>query len=102
MGWVLTIGSILALLAGTLAWALTSYVRRGAEIRSQQALLASFVAEASDAIVMESSDGIVLSWNAAAARLFGYCAEDAVGRRLIDLIPTSDAAHEDADLLERC
>ncbi|HWS67911.1 MAG TPA: EAL domain-containing protein [Steroidobacteraceae bacterium] len=99
---VLAIGSILTLLAGALAWALTSNRRRGAEIRSQQALLANFVAEASDAIVMESLDGIVLSWNAAATKLFGYCAEDAVGRRLIDLILTSDSVYEDSDRLDRC
>src|SRR5229473_6468583 len=101
-GGVLAIGSILTLLAGALDWALTSYGRRGAEIRSQQALLTSIVAEASDAIVMESLDGIVLSWNAAATKLFGYCAEDAVGRRLTDLILTSDSVYEDSDRLERC
>jgi len=54
------------------------------------------------AIVMESLDGIVLSWNAAATKLFGYCAEDAVGRRLIDLILTSDSVYEDSDRLDRC
>jgi len=42
--WVFAIGSILTLLAGALAWALTSYRRRGAEIRSQRALLANVVA----------------------------------------------------------
>jgi diguanylate cyclase (GGDEF)-like protein/PAS domain S-box-containing protein len=101
-GGILAIGSILTLLAGALAWTLTSYRRRGAEIRSQQALLTNVVAEASDAIVMESLDGIVLSWNAAATKLFGYGAEDAVGRRLTDLILTSDSVYEDSDRLERC
>jgi diguanylate cyclase (GGDEF)-like protein/PAS domain S-box-containing protein len=43
---VLAVGSVLTLLAGALAWALTSYGRRGAEIRSQQALLANVVADA--------------------------------------------------------
>ena len=100
--WVLAVGSVLTLLAGALAWALTGYRRRGSEIRSHQALLATIVAEASDAIVTESLDGIVLGWNAAAARLFGYSAEDAVGRRLSDLILTHDVEYEDADLLERC
>src|SRR6202043_422165 len=101
-GGILAIGSVLTLLAGALACALTSYGRRGAEIRSQQALLANVVADASDAIVMESLAGIVLSWNAAAARLFGPRPEDAVGRRLADLILTRDSAYEDSDLLERC
>jgi hypothetical protein len=45
-GWVLAIGGVLTLLAVALAWALTSYGRRGAEIRSQQALLANVVADA--------------------------------------------------------
>jgi len=102
MGWIFGIGSILSLLAWTLTWALLAYRRRGAEIRSQRALLASFVADASDAIITESLEGIVLTWNAAATRLFGYSAEDAVGRRPDDLILTRDSAHEDADILERC
>jgi diguanylate cyclase (GGDEF)-like protein/PAS domain S-box-containing protein len=101
-GWVFAIGSILTLIACALAWALTSYGRRGIEIRSQQALLANVVADASDAIITESLEGIVLSWNASAARMFGYGAEEAVGRRLIDLILTGDSAQEDSDLLERC
>ncbi|HLZ97139.1 MAG TPA: EAL domain-containing protein [Steroidobacteraceae bacterium] len=98
----LAIGSILTLLAGALIWALTAYRRRGAEIRSSQTMLANFVAEASDAIITESLDGIVLGWNAAAAKQFGYGAEHAVGRRLADLILTADSVHEDFDLLERC
>ena len=44
--------------------------------------LASIVESSDDAIVSKSLDGIIQSWNAAAERLFGYTAEQAVGPHL--------------------
>ena len=62
--------------------------------------LASIVESSEDAIVSKSLDGIIQSWNAAAERLFGYTAEQAVGRHISLIIP-SDRGDEEERILER-
>ena len=42
--------------------------------------LASIVEQSDDAIMSESLDGTIVTWNRGAARLFGYTAEEAVGQ----------------------
>lgn len=61
-------------------------------------LLAAIVACSSDAIVGKSLDGTVLSWNASAERIFGYRAEEMVGKSIRLLIPADRQAEEDAIL----
>ena len=64
--------------------------QRQYEIRdrvSLQTLLASIVESSDDAIVGKTTEGIILTWNKAAERLFGYAAEEAVGQPITILIP---------------
>ena len=58
-------------------------------------LLASIIESSDDAIISKSLDGIIQSWNAAAQRLFGYTAEQAVGRHISLVIPPERIAEED-------
>ena len=73
------------------------------EFRDQfhaQALLAAIVASSDDAIVCKTLDGTILSWNAAAERLFGYLAAEAVGESIMLIIPL-DRRDEERMILER-
>jgi len=62
--------------------------------------LASIVESSDDSIISEDLDGIITSWNKGAERLFGYTAEEAVGKPITILIPP-DRHHEERMILER-
>ncbi len=58
-------------------------------------LLASIIESSDDAILSKSLDGTIQSWNAAAERLFGYSAAQAVGRHISLIIPPERIDEED-------
>ena len=62
--------------------------------------LASIVESSDDAIVSKDLDGIIRTWNAGAKRLFGYTAEEAIGKPILLLIPM-DRHGEESDILSR-
>ena len=51
------------------------------------ARLAEIVTSSADAIISKDLNGIILDWNAGAERLFGYRAEEAVGKPITLIIP---------------
>ena len=67
--------------------------RRRAELARSQ--VAAIVESSNDAIITKDLNGIIQSWNAAAERLFGYTAEQAVGRPISFIIPAERADEED-------
>ena len=46
---------------------------------AERAQLAAIVQSSDDAIIGETLDGIILSWNQGAVRMYGYTAEEIVG-----------------------
>jgi PAS domain S-box-containing protein len=50
-------------------------------------LLVQLVTELDDAVVIADPDGRITFWNAAATRLFGFAANEAIGRSLDLIIP---------------
>jgi PAS domain S-box-containing protein len=55
--------------------------------------LASIVATCDDAIISQSLDGTILSWNLGAERMFGYTSDEMVGQSIANLVPR-DRCHE--------
>jgi PAS domain S-box-containing protein len=59
---------------------------------------AAIIASSDDAIVSKDLNGTVLSWNAAAERMFGYTADEMIGTSIRQIIPEDRQSEEDAVL----
>jgi PAS domain S-box-containing protein len=64
------------------------------------ARLAAIVASSDDAIISKDLNGVVLTWNRSAERMFGYTAEEAIGQSITLIIPP-DRLPEEAEVLRR-
>ena len=78
----------------------TAYLRDLTESKRAQRLqseLAAIVSASDDAIVSETLDGVIVSWNAGAERVYGYTANEMINRHVSTLIP---ADHMDGFIQE--
>ena len=96
---------LMALLAGFADQLGAFITRRREEARSAEAErfrqhLAEVVRGTHDAVMSKDLDGIVTTWNPAATRLYGYTAEEAIGRHISFLVPP-DRKDEEMAILER-
>jgi PAS domain S-box-containing protein len=60
-----------------------------------QSRLAAIVSSSDDAIISKDLNGIVQTWNRSAERMFGYTAEDAIGKSITIIIPEDRLPEED-------
>jgi len=72
--------------------------RKHNEDAAQQ--FAAIIESSGDAIVSKNLDGIITSWNSGAEHIFGYLAEEIIGKPITILIP-SDRQKEEETIIER-
>ena len=60
-------------------------------IEDRMFLLASIVESSDDAIITKTSKGVITSWNRGAERIYGFSADEVVGRPVSILIPPGHA-----------
>jgi PAS domain S-box-containing protein len=60
----------------------------------------AIIESSDDAILSKNLDGLILSWNRGAERLFGFTSEEAVGRPVTIIIP-ADRLDEEPSILEK-
>lgn len=70
------------------------------EALEASAWLAAIVDNSDDAILSKTLDGIIMSWNAGAEKLFGYTAEEAIGQPITIIIP-EDRLHEEETIIRQ-
>jgi PAS domain S-box-containing protein len=70
------------------------------QVKDARLWLAAIVDSSDDAIISKNLDGVILTWNLAAQRLFGYSEEEAVGHPITIIIPP-ELHDEERDILRR-
>ena len=63
-------------------------------------LLEAIIDSSGDAIISETVNGIITSWNVGAATIFGYTADEMIGKSMFDLFPP-DRKNEEEGILEQ-
>lgn len=73
---------------------------QASESEIMAARLATIVANSDDAIISKTLTGRITSWNAGAARIFGYDADEMVGQHISKIIPP-DLMDEEKQIISR-
>ena len=69
-------------------------------IEAEQKFFASIVNSTDDAVLSKSLEGIIMSWNKGAEKIFGYTASEMIGSHISRLIP-SDLQNEENEIIEK-
>jgi PAS domain S-box-containing protein len=80
------LGAGIAVLLAILTFVYGQGWQRARLALAERSRLAAIVASSNDAIIGETPDGVVTDWNQGAERLFGYTAEEAIGRSTASLL----------------
>ena len=78
----------------------TGDIEQASEAKSAAQRLAAIVESSEDAIVAKDLNGIITNWNQGAVRLFGYTADEVIGKPITILIPV-DRINEEPAILAR-
>lgn len=88
--------------SGNLTGAVTTMIAVDDRYHEEQSArhYVAIVESSDDAILSKNLDGVITSWNLGAQKLFGYVAEEVVGKSVTILIP-SDRLDEEPPILNR-
>jgi PAS domain S-box-containing protein len=81
------------------AWGTQRDITERKEIERSKAHLAAIVESSDDAIISKDLDGTITSWNKGAEKMFGYRAEEVIGKSVTMLVPPH-LLSEEAEILE--
>jgi PAS domain S-box-containing protein len=95
---LLLVGVVTALKAAVDLLLLEIDQRRKVHLAIRQ--LGTLVETSADAIITKDLDGIITSWNGGAERIFGYTADEMIGKPINLLIP-ADRPDEEPSILQR-
>jgi PAS domain S-box-containing protein len=87
-------GQIFALLG------ITHDITTRKQAEEAQVRLAAIVNSSDDAIIGKTLNGIITSWNPGAEKVFGYSAEEIIGKPILTLFP-QERAEEEGEILTR-
>jgi PAS domain S-box-containing protein len=87
-------------LTAVMVIAVATEVAQRRRLDEGHAAIAAIVESSNDAIIGGDTNGIITSWNAAANRIFGFSASEAIGQNLGLIVPPEKLA-EDAQILAR-
>jgi PAS domain S-box-containing protein len=68
---------------------ITDLIRTEEKLREKEIQFKSIVENASEAVISADISGKIVFWNPAAEKIFGYTAEEALGREIVMIIPES-------------
>ncbi len=81
-------------------WTALKIRRHEAQLGQLQRTLSAIVESSNDAVIGKSLDGEIKSWNAGAARIFGFSPEEAITKNISIIIP-EEQVHEEQNILKR-
>src|SRR5690606_960492 len=90
-----------SVLLAAFVYAVRTSRQRSQQLLADRAHFGVILENASDAIIGESAEGIVQRWNRAAEQIFGYTAQEALGRPLTELIVPAELIAEEQTLLQK-
>ena len=70
-------------------------------LRQTQTLLGAIVSSSADAMISQTLEGVVTTWNKAAERIFGYAAEEMIGQSIFRLAAPGALADMKEEVLDK-
>lgn len=90
----------------SLGFTIMVFLWSSSRLRQQQLIdakgrMAAIVESSIDGIIGKTLQGVVISWNRGAEEIFGYRADEALGKTMAQLVVPDDLAYEEEDILAR-